>query len=136
LELGRAATKKGLAITPILAAWRLAAPAKSFFARSSMYHRTSTLINQFYSTCSISTTSTFQFEPSNIYNIDETSFQMGDGQHTFIVIDQRISTGKYTTKGDKAENITVTEWLNLLGGVRDLLLIVRGLASDQRLQNL
>jgi hypothetical protein len=30
LELGRAAAKKGLAITPILAAWRLAAPAKSF----------------------------------------------------------------------------------------------------------
>jgi hypothetical protein len=45
LELGRAAAKKGLVITPILAA------GEKFFARNIMSHRTSsTLANQFYST--------------------------------------------------------------------------------------
>src|SRR5438045_2041065 len=55
------------------------------------------------------TTSTFRFEPSNIYNIDETGFQMGDGERTYVVIDQRVSTEKYATKGDQTENISVIE---------------------------
>jgi hypothetical protein len=46
LELGRAAAKKGLAINPILAAGGLS---EMFFTRNIMSHRTSTLINQFYS---------------------------------------------------------------------------------------
>jgi hypothetical protein len=43
LELGRAAAKKGLAITPIFGGLAAGGPSEKLFARSIMYHRTSTL---------------------------------------------------------------------------------------------
>ena len=72
------------------------------------------------------TTSTFGFEPSNIYNIDETGFQMGDGEHTYVIIDQRVSTEKYATKGDQTENISVIECRCMDGTVLPPFIIFKG----------
>jgi hypothetical protein len=55
------------------------------------------------------TTTTFKVQQSNIYNIDETGFQMGDSAKSYVIIDKRLGTQGYTGRGATTENITVVE---------------------------
>jgi hypothetical protein len=46
---------------------------------------------------------------SNIYNMDETGFQMGDGAKSYVVVDKCLGTTGYVNTPSKTENVTVIE---------------------------
>ena len=55
------------------------------------------------------TMDTYKPEPHNIYNVDETGFQIGTTSRSYVIVDKRQGTSGHSASGSKGENITVIE---------------------------
>src|SRR5204863_7551696 len=53
--------------------------------------------------------STYKAESHNIYNIDETGFQMGSTFRTYVIVDKNQRTAGRSGAGPKGERLTVIE---------------------------
>jgi hypothetical protein len=62
----------------------------------------------------------------NIYNMDETGFQMGNGAKSYVVIDKRLGTSGYVNEASKTKNITVIECSCMDGSVIPPFTIFKG----------
>ena len=71
-------------------------------------------------------TTTYKVAPCNIYNLDETGFQMGDTARSYVIIDKRLGTKGYTGRGSNTENITVIECGCMDGTVLSPFIIFKG----------
>ena len=67
----------------------------------------------------------YQLSPSDIYNIDETRFILGDGEKTYAIIDKRLGTSQLI-KVKRGESLTVIECISASGKVISPIVIYKG----------
>jgi transposase-like protein len=68
----------------------------------------------------------YKFDIGNIYNIDETGFQIGTTSKSYVIVDKRQNTSGKAGSGSKGENVTAIETGCADGTVLPPFLIFKG----------
>ena len=67
----------------------------------------------------------YQPSTSDIYNIDETGFVLGDGEKRYAILDKRLGIGS-TAKAKKGESLIVIECVSAIGASISPMIIYKG----------